>query len=99
MVSTDVTYLAVFTDVVGIEDNGVPAISVFPNPTSDILNITSSETISEIEILNSLGQVVYRAGVNADNAVCDVNGLSNGVYLVRIQSKGAVVVQRRFVKE
>ena len=99
VVSTDVTYMAVFTDVVGIEDNGVPAISVFPNPTSDILNITSSETISEIEIVNSLGQVVYRAEVNADNAVCDVNGLSNGVYLVRIQSKGAVVVQRRFVKE
>ena len=99
VVSTDVTYMAVFTDVVGIEDIDVPEISVFPNPASDMLNITSTETISEIEIVNSLGQVVYRAEVNADNVVCDVNGLSNGVYLVRIQSKGAVVVQRRFVKE
>lgn len=32
VVSTDVTYLAVFTDVVGIEDNGVSEISIFPNP-------------------------------------------------------------------
>ncbi len=70
MVSTDVTYLAVFTDVVGIEDNGVSEISIFPNPTNDILNITFSEIIFEIEIVNALGQVVKRLEVNADNAVC-----------------------------
>ena len=105
MVSTDVTYLAVFTDVVGIEDNGVSEISIFPNPTNDILNITFSEIIFEIEIVNALGQVVRRMEVNADNAVCDVEDLTSGVYVVRINcsslslSKGAVVFQRKFVKE
>jgi hypothetical protein len=99
VVLTDVTYVAVFTDVVGIENNDVPEISVSPNPASDILNITSTETISEIEIVNSFGQVVFRTEVNSDNTVCDVKGLASGVYVVRIQSKGAVVVQRRFVKE
>ncbi|MBR4582291.1 MAG: leucine-rich repeat protein [Bacteroidales bacterium] len=101
VVSTDVTYMAVFTDVVGIEDNGVPAISVFPNPTSDIINITSSETISEIEIVNVMGQVVRRMEVNCDNAVCDVEDLKAGVYVVRIrtlrQAQGAAL--RKFVKE
>ena len=113
VVSTDVTYMAVFTDVVGIEDNGIPAISVFPNPTSDILNITSSETISEIEIVNVMGQVVKRIEVNADNVVCDVEDLKAGVYIVRIYgsslrraepveaslSKGAAIFQRKFIKE
>ena len=49
--------------------------------------------------------------VNADNAVCDVEGLTAGVYVVRIRtlqrtepvevslSKGAAVEQRKFVKE
>ncbi|MBR3798460.1 MAG: T9SS type A sorting domain-containing protein [Bacteroidales bacterium] len=105
VVSTDVTYLAVFTDVVGIEDNGVSEIFIFPNPTNDILNITFSEIIFEIEIVNALGQVVKRLEVNADNAVCDVEDLTSGVYVVRINcsslslSKGAVVFQRKFVKE
>ena len=85
-------------------------ISIFPNPPNNILNITSSEIISEIEIVNALGQVVYRTEVNADNAVCDVKGLKAGVYVVRIstlrpstgsgnEAQGAVVEQRKFIKE
>ena len=99
VVSTDVTYMAVFTDVVGIEDNGVPAISVFPNPTTNILNITSSETIAEIEFVNVMGQVVKRMEVNADNVVCDVNELKAGVYIVRISTASATLSQQRLIKK
>ncbi|MBR4582783.1 MAG: T9SS type A sorting domain-containing protein, partial [Bacteroidales bacterium] len=86
---------------VNIEEQGIDDVKVFPNPTSDILNITSSETISEIEIVNVMGQVVKRMEVNADNAVCDVEDLKAGVYVVRIrtlrQAQGAAL--RKFVKE
>ena len=99
VVSTDVTYMAVFTDVVGLEDNSVPEITVFPNPTNDILNITSSETISEIEIVNMNGQVVRRVEINGDNAVCNVADLRSGVYIVRISTATATLSQRKFVKE
>ena len=89
------------TDIDGID---IAEISLFPNPATDILNITSSETISSVEIVNTLGQVVYRAEVNADNAVCDVEGLSNGVYVVRIHSRSlsgaeGAVIQQKFIKE
>jgi hypothetical protein len=84
---------------VSIEDQGFDDVKVFPNPTTDILNITSSETISEIEIVNTLGQVVKRIEVNSDNAVCDVEELKAGVYVVRIHTEGAVVSQRKFIKE
>ncbi|MBO4875387.1 MAG: PKD domain-containing protein [Bacteroidales bacterium] len=79
------------------------SIDIFPNPTNDILNITSSETISEIEIVNTLGQVVYRTEVNSDNAVCDVNGLATGFYVAKVRtlslSKGTAIVQKKFIKE
>ena len=78
-------------------------IDIFPNPTNDILNITSSEQISEIEIVNVMGQVVYRKKVNGNKAVCDVNGLTAGVYFVRLRSlslsNGANVIQKKFIKE
>ena len=111
VVSTDVTYMAVFTDVTSIEENVAQEISIFPNPTTNILNITSSETISEIEIVNMMGQVVKRMEVNSENAACDVEDLKAGVYMVRIrtlryfggaqqpQAQGAVISQRKFVKE
>ena len=110
VVSSDVTYIAVFKANNGINENVSNGITIFPNPVTDILNITSSETISEIEIVNALGQVVKRLEVNADNAVCDVEDLTSGVYVVRIygrpfgtstssatEAQGAAL--RKFVKE
>ena len=83
----------------GISQNSVFEIALFPNPATDILNIISSETISEIEIVNVMGQVVKRMEVNSDNAVCDVEDLRSGVYVVRIHTEGTVISQRKFVKE
>lgn len=101
------TATAIVTGIGEVENN----IAIFPNPATDILNITSSETISEIEIVNTLGQVVYRVEVNSDNAVCDVNELASGVYVMKIHtlqrtepveaslSKGTAIVQKKFIKE
>ena len=98
-VTGDATYIATFIPATNIEENVALEIALFPNPATDILNITSSETISEIEIVNTLGQVIKRIEVNADNAVCDVEDLKAGVYVVRIHTEGAVVSQRKFIKE
>ena len=99
-VTGDATFIASFIPATGIEENANLEISLFPNPATDILNITSSETISEIEIVNTLGQVVYRTEVNGDNAVCDVNGLTAGIYIVRIHGTDMTsVCQRKFIKE
>ena len=110
-VTGDAVYVATFVPATDIKDNALPEIALFPNPATDILNITSTETISEIEIVNTLGQVVKRIEVNSDNAVCDVNELKAGVYVVRIrtlryfgeaqqpQAQGAVICQQKFIKE
>ena len=82
-----------------IDEHIFDDVKIFPNPATDILNITSSETISEIEIVNVMGQVVKRIEVNSDNAVCDVDDLRSGVYVVRIHSASTTLSLRRFVKE
>ena len=87
-----------------IEEGSPQNISLFPNPTNGTLNITSSETISEIEIVNVMGQVVKRVEVNADNAVCDVEDLTSGVYVIHILTEVSgtertAILRRKFVKE
>lgn len=84
----------------GIDDDYANKIAIFPNPVTDILNITSSETISEIKIVNTLGQVVKRIEVNSDNAVCNVEELPNGFYVVRIYNEDTKsFCQKKFAKE
>ena len=84
-----------------VDEQPYDDVKVFPNPTSDILNITSTETISEIEIVNIMGQVVYRTEVNNESAVCDVEGLNAGVYIVRIYGTNTDSIwrQRKVVKK
>ncbi|MBR5983876.1 MAG: T9SS type A sorting domain-containing protein, partial [Bacteroidales bacterium] len=54
---------------------------------------------------NVMGQIVYRTEVNGENAVCDVNGLTAGVYFVKIYgnprtSTGSVSgIVQKFIKE
>ena len=98
-VTSDATYIASFIHATGIDESIATEIAIFPNPATDILNITSSETISEIEIVNVMGQVVRRIEVNADNAVCDVEELKAGVYVVRIHAASATLSVRKFIKE
>ena len=82
-----------------VAENGIEDILIYPNPVSNILSITSSETISEIEIVNVIGQVVYRENVNGNNAICDVENLKRGVYVVKIRTERTDVSQRKFIKE
>ena len=92
------TATAIVTGISKVETS----IDIFPNPANDILNIISSEIISEIEIVNTLGQVVYRREVNSNNAVCDVKGLASGVYVVKIHHFDKLserFEQKKFVKE
>ncbi len=87
-------------DCTDVSDDYLSELSIFPNPANNILNITSSETISEIEIVNTLGLVVKRIEVNSDNAVCNVEELPNGFYVVRIYNEDTKsFCQKKFAKE
>ena len=82
----------------GISETNNSAITIYPNPVGNTLYINAVEPISEIEIVNVMGQMVLRTEVNSDNAVCDVEGLTNGIYVVRIQVLGAEI-HRKFIKK
>lgn len=77
-----------------IEEN-MNELSIYPNPTNNLLNIQSSTQIQSVEVLNIQGQLVIKEGnVNQIN----VSSLTNGVYMIRIATDNGVKVQK-FVKE
>ena len=87
-VTEDATYTAMFASVTNIQSNIDEGIDIFPNPTNGTINITSQEKISEIEILNTLGQIAMLMKVDSDNATCNISDLPNGVYFIKIYSSG-----------
>jgi hypothetical protein len=71
------------------------SIQISPNPAHSDLNISSSKKITNVSIINFLGQTVYTDIFNSQKVQIDVADLPNGIYLVRINSSEV----RKFVKE
>jgi hypothetical protein len=58
----------------------------YPNPVTDILTLSYSNTISEVVVYNLLGQQLLTAKPNATQTQMDLSGLNAGTYLVKIAS-------------
>jgi parallel beta-helix repeat protein len=69
------------------------AVSVYPNPAKDQVSISvTGSVLKEVEVLNSVGSVVYRGVVNGgDRHSVDVSGLANGHYMLRATTENGVV--------
>jgi hypothetical protein len=80
-------------------DPGNSSLSLYPNPASNTLTITSSDEIANITITNLVGQVVYCHEYNEEKVQVSVEGLAAGVYFVRVGGKDGSVLIKKFIKE
>ena len=69
--------------------------TVYPNPTSGILNIDLDEEIEKIDIYSLLGRKVG----TSTNTQMDISNLASGVYLLTIETKDGKVGTKRIVKQ
>ena len=72
-------------------DELIEDIKIYPNPiTNNKLNI-SSPTSSSIEIYNVFGQVVLSNKIETGENIIQLNHLSNGNYIIRINETSAII--------
>ncbi|WPR71976.1 T9SS type A sorting domain-containing protein [Flavobacterium sp. NG2] len=72
------------------------AVSVYPNPVQNTLNVASGQNVSSVAIYNMLGQnVASQAGGNEVN----VSVLKSGIYVAKVTLENGAVVNERFIKE
>jgi hypothetical protein len=76
----------------------VSKVKLYPNPTSNLLNIESVGTIQNIAIYNVLGQEVMNKLTNETLVSLDVSGLNEGVYVIKTVIDGNVS-STKFIKE
>ena len=67
----------------GLPSFNASNIRIYPNPVMDILNISASENITEIKILNLLGQKLISKTNGSSEEKIDVSSLVNGWYLIQ----------------
>jgi len=59
-------------------------LALYPNPASDVLEVSSDSKIDRIELYNVMGQMVRTLSVEANEATIDVSHLNAGTYFVKV---------------
>jgi hypothetical protein len=84
---------------VGLQTSGSdPLITVNPNPASSFFTIRSNQKFRNIEVYDVLGNLVLRtSSCIPGNCNIDVNGLTEGIYLLKVHFEENTLVQRVLV--
>jgi len=82
------------TNSISIIDN---SLKLYPNPIIDDLNIETCFNKFDIEILNSVGQVVYNKSDIHEKINIDFSSFHQGLYIVRI-SNSINIITSKFIK-
>lgn len=87
-----------YENTTGVSKSYISEISIYPNPTKDILNIVSSNSFSKIQVLDMMGkEVLMKNESNMKRAVINTSFLDNGYYSIKI-SQGNQVNFYSFIK-
>jgi hypothetical protein len=72
--------------------------SLYPNPASDQVNITSSQMMERITVVNYVGQMVYESELSGERSiVLNTGSYEAGVYIVKIDTSKGVVTKRMII--
>ncbi|MDR6405833.1 MULTISPECIES: reprolysin-like metallopeptidase [Chryseobacterium] len=72
-------------------------IQLYPNPVSDILNITKVSDKAAYKIYSAAGQLVRQGTIS--NGQINVSELIKGAYVISIEDKGKNVFSSKFIKK
>jgi hypothetical protein len=73
-------------------------ITIYPNPSTSILNIVSDNLIQKIELYDLLGNKITEKNINNERAILYLNGISTGTYLLKTYQEGKTSLNEIIIK-
>ncbi|WP_442787770.1 GEVED domain-containing protein [Flavobacterium suncheonense] len=64
------------------------AFKAYPNPVTNVLNLSYSSEISSVEVFSMLGQRVLTEKLSANQVQVDISNLPSGNYMVKVTADG-----------
>ena len=82
---------------IGIEDN-LNSVSIFPNPASVVINISSSQIIERIEVLDLIGRIVKIDNPISSFTTLDISDLNGNIYFIKYTINGEVKSEKILIR-
>lgn len=80
--------------ILGLTHTDQAAYRIYPNPSSELINIETPVKFSEVRMINSLGKVVYKNTAKGSNLRILTAGFEPGVYILQIYT-GTQVISKK----
>ena len=76
-------------------------VRIYPNPVSEILNVTAESELEEISIISVTGTRIYsNNSINERDTKIDVSGFAPGMYIVQIKNAdGSTLAQKVIIQK
>lgn len=85
---------------VGIEESNNQFCRVYPNPTSDIINIILNETGEcQMKLIDQFGKIVQSKILSENKESISLSELQNGTYILRIENKKGNLMINKLIKK
>jgi hypothetical protein len=73
-------------------------ISIAPNPTSDFITILqNNSTITEIEIYNIIGKLIYKTNIYQRQTIIDLSNEAKGIYFIKATEENQRVTNLKII--
>jgi len=96
LIATEIVVVVV-TEIVGIAPVLEPALKLYPNPVSSILNLELQNTgnvNTTVKLFNITGQAVYNGEIAQSKLQIDIRDLDAGLYIMTVRSGEHVFTER-----
>ena len=81
-----------------VEDVIMDKFSIYPNPATNLINVSSDVTIEQIEIFDIKGSLIFSKSYQQKRTSINVSDFAKGVYSVKVVSKENSSVQQLIIE-
>jgi len=76
-------------------------VKIFPNPANSIVavRLPANHTFEQIQLLNSLGELVYETNITDNAIIIPVNQFANGLYLLHLKGEKSSQTEKLLISK
>lgn len=78
----------------GVTEPEYESLSIYPNPTSGMVQLMYSTLISEVRIYSASGQLIYASENNTNTMAIDCSSFARGVYTIQLNTPNGLIYSK-----
>ena len=86
--------------ILGNNDLIIPTVSLYPNPSNELINISFGEDrLSNIELYDITGKLLFKKELNANTYALNIANYPSGTYLVKVYNQNNALLNKKIIKK